>query len=202
MVIKLKNSYPSVHGLPIIHSVDTDIFHITYFMHCMQCSFCHDECCSYGADTDMLNVNRILAKADELEEFTGIKREKWFYPKKRKWDHEYPGHEYTRTTKRKNACIFLNTKGRGCMLHSFALAKGYDYHDFKPFFCTVFPVTYMEGVLMTPEEIDKKTTACLGPGPTLYQGAREELKYYFGDGLVEELDAIEPNFINPEKKSA
>ncbi len=202
MVIKLKNSYPSVHGLPVIHSVDTDIFHITYFMHCMQCSFCHDECCSYGADIDMLNVNRILAKADELEEFTGTKREKWFYPKKRKWDHEYPGHDYTRTTKRKNACAFLNTKGRGCMLHSFALAKGYDYHEFKPFFCTVFPVTYNEGVLMTPEEIDEKTTACLGPGATLYQGAREELRYYFGEGLVEELDAIEPNFINPEKKSA
>ncbi len=202
MVIKLKNSYPSVHGLPVIHSVDTDIFEITYYMHCMQCTFCDDECCSYGADIDMLNVNRILAKADELEEFTGIKREKWFYPKKRKWDHEYPGHDYTRSTKKGNACVFLNKKGRGCLLHSFALAKGYDYHEFKPFFCAVFPVTYNEGVLMTPEEIDEKTTACLGEGPTLYRGAREELRYYFGDGLVRELDEIEPGFRNSEKKSA
>ena len=202
MVIKLKNSYPSVHGLPVIHSVDTDIFEITYYMHCMQCTFCNDECCSYGADIDMLNVNRILAKADELEEFTGIKSEKWFYPKKRKWDHEYPGHDYTRSTKRNNACVFLNKKGRGCLLHSFAHAKGYDYHEFKPFFCTVFPVTYNEGVLMTPEEIDEKTTACLGEGSTLYRGAREEIRYYFGDGLVGELDEIEPGFRNSEKKSA
>jgi Fe-S-cluster containining protein len=202
MVIKLKNSYPSIHGLPVIHSVDTDIFTTTYFMHCMQCTFCNDQCCSYGADIDMLNVNRILEKADEIEEYIWIKRDKWFYPKKRKWDHEYPGHDYTRTSKRKNACVFLNRKGRGCMLHSFALDKGYDYHDFKPFFCTVFPVTYFEGVLVTPEEIDEKLTACLGKGPTLYQGAREELRYYFGEGLVQELDEIQPRYTNPEKKSA
>jgi Fe-S-cluster containining protein len=202
MVIKLKNSYPCKHGLPIIHSVDTDIFQLTYFMHCMQCTFCNDECCSYGADIDMLNIKRILAKADEIEEFSGIKREKWFYPKKRKWDHEYPGHDYTRTTMKKDACVFLNKKGRGCLLHTFALAKGYDYHEFKPFFCTVFPVTYYEGVLLTPEEIDEKTTACLGEGPSLYQGAREELRYFFGDGLIRELDEIEREFKNPEKKSA
>jgi Fe-S-cluster containining protein len=202
MVIKLKNSYPCIHGLPVIHSVDTEIFQIKYFMHCMQCTFCNDQCCSYGADIDMLNVNRILDKADELEKYIGIKREKWFYPKKRKWDHEYPGHDYTRTTKRKNACIFLNRKGRGCLLHSFGAEKGYDYHEFKPFFCTIFPVTYFEGILVIPEEIDEKLTACLGPGPTLYQGARNELRYFFGDGLIRELDEIESGFTNPGKKSA
>lgn len=202
MVIKLKNSYPCIHGLPVIHSVDTDIFQLTYFMHCMQCTFCNDQCCFFGADIDMLNVNRILDKADELEKFMGIKRDIWFYPKKRKWDHEYPGHDYTRTTKRKNACIFLNRKGRGCLLHSFALNKGYDYHEFKPFFCTIFPVTYFEGILVTPEEIDEKLTACLGEGPTLYRGARNELRYFFGEGLIKELDAIEFGFTNPEKKSA
>ena len=202
MVIKLKNSYPCIHGLPVIHSVDTDIFQITYYMHCMQCTFCNDQCCSYGADVDMVNVNRIMNKAGELEEFTGIGRDKWFYPKKRKLDYEYPGHDYTRTTMRKDKCVFLNKNGRGCLLHSFALAKGYDYHEFKPFFCTIFPVTYNDGVLVTPEEIDEKTTACLGAGPTLYQGAREELRYYFGDWLVDELDEIERRFINPEKKSA
>lgn len=202
MVKKLKNSYPCIHGLPVIHSVDTDIFQITYFMHCMQCTFCNDQCCSYGADIDMLNVNRILDKADELEDYISIKRDKWFYPKKRKWDHEYPGHDYTRTTKRRNACIFLNRKGRGCMLHSFAVKKGYDYHKFKPFFCTIFPVTYFEGILVTPEEIDEKLTACIGPGPTLYRGARDELGHFFGGGLIRELDGIEFGITNPEKKSA
>jgi Fe-S-cluster containining protein len=168
----------------------------------MQCTFCNDQCCSYGADIDMLNVERIMEKADELEKFTGIKSDKWFYRKKRKWDYEYPGHDYTRTTMRKDKCIFLSKKERGCLLHSFAITGGYDYHDFKPFFCTIFPVTYCDGVLMTPEEIDEKITACLGAGPTLYQGAREEIRYFFGDGLIQELDEIEPRFSHPEKKSA
>ncbi len=168
----------------------------------MQCTFCNDECCWYGADIDMLNVKRILEKAGELEEFTGINRREWFYLKRRKWDHEYPGHYYTRTAKKDNTCVFLNRKGRGCMLHSFALEKGYDYHDFKPFFCTVFPVTYYEGILFAPEEVEEKTTACLGKGFTLYRGAREELRHYFGDGLVRELDEIESTIKNSDKKSA
>lgn len=149
----------------------------------------------------MLNVNRILDKAGEIEDFTETKRDEWF-KKEQKWDHEYPGNYYTRTAKKNNACIFLNKNGRGCMLHSFALTKGYDYHVYKPFFCTVFPVTYYEGVLLIPEEIEEKTTACLGEGQTLYQGARKELRYYFGDGLVEELDKIEAGFTSSEKKTA
>lgn len=201
MVIKLSKNYPSIHGLPVIHSVDTDIFDITYFMHCMSCTFCNDQCCSYGADIDMQNVNRILEHKEELEKFTGIKSSKWFYKNKRMWDYEYPGHDYTRTSRKGTACIFLNRKGRGCMLHSFANEKGIDYHDLKPFFCTVFPVTYNAGVLLTPEEIDEKSLACLGDGPTLYRGARDEIKYYFGAEIVEELDEIEREH-SRQKKSA
>ncbi len=201
MVIRLKQNYPCIHGLPVIHSVDTEIFEFTYYMHCMACNFCHDQCCSYGADIDMLNVNRILEHKDELENFTGIKSSKWFYKNKRMWDHEYPGHNYTRTTMKKDACVFLSKTSRGCMLHSFALQKNLDYHDLKPFFCTLFPVTYNEGVLLTPEEIDEKSLACMGEGATLYQGAREEIRYYFGEGLVNELDEIEQDFLK-ERKSA
>ncbi len=201
MIIKLKNSYPSIHGLPVIHSVDTEIFTRNYFMHCMQCTFCNDQCCSYGADIDMQNVNRILEHKEGLEKFMGVSSEKWFYAKKRKWDHEYPGNYYTRTTKKKN-CIFLNTEGRGCMLHSYALQNDIDYHNLKPFFCTVFPVTFFEGVFVMPEEIEDKSLACLGNGPTLFQGARDEIKYYFGDEIIAELDTIAIDYERENKKSA
>ncbi|MBN8585223.1 MAG: hypothetical protein J0M37_09015 [Ignavibacteria bacterium] len=203
MVIKLKNSYPSIHGLPVIHSVDTDIFDLTYFMKCMECTFCKDQCCEWGADIDMQNVSRVMKYKDELEAFTGIKSERWFDESEKGTDHEYPGHDYMRTTydEEKDYCIFLNTKGRGCMLHSFALNKGIDYHEIKPFFCSMFPVTYMDGVLMTPEEIDEGLTACLGEGPTLYQGSRDELKFYFGEGLINELDEIQAQR-PPVKKEA
>lgn len=203
MVIKLKNTYRSIYGLPVIHSVDTDIFELTYFMHCMQCNFCHDQCCDWGADIDKLNVNRIMSYKEELEQFTGIKRNKWFDKSVNKWDHEYPGGDYTRTAldETKKSCVFLGKKTRGCMLHSFAFEKGIDHRELKPFFCSVFPVTYFEGVLVTPEEIDEKLTACLGSGPTLYQGARDALRYYFGDGLISELDEIEADWYE-ERKSA
>lgn len=196
MVIRLKNSYTSIHGLPVIHSVDTDIFEMTYYMHCMDCTFCNDQCCEWGADIDMLNVNRILKHKHGLEEFTGIKADKWFDDTVKKWDHEYPGNDYTRTAyeKEKGYCIFLDTKKRGCMLHSFALSNGMDFHELKPFFCSMFPVTYMEGVLLIPDEIDEKLTACLGEGPALYKGAREAIRFYFGDAIITELDEIEADW--------
>ncbi len=88
------------------------------------------------------------------------------------------------------------------MLHSFALNKGIDYHEIKPFFCSMFPVTYMDGVLMTPEEIDEGLTVCLGEGPTLYRGSRDELKFYFGEGLVAELDEAEAEWFAQKKATA
>ncbi|HMT12861.1 MAG TPA: DUF3109 family protein [Ignavibacteria bacterium] len=201
MEIKLKNSYPSIHKLPVIHGVDTDIFEVTYFMKCMECNFCKDQCCEWGADIDMQNVERLMKYKDELEQFTGIESDKWFDESEKGTDYEYPGNEYMRTMfdEEKDACIFLNTKSRGCMIHSFALSKGIDYHEIKPTFCSLFPVTYMDGILMTPEEIDEGLTACLGEGPTLYQGSRDELLYYFGEGLVAELDALQNEVIEKKK---
>ena len=201
MEIKLKNSYPSIQKLPVIHSVETDIFEVTYFMKCMECTFCKDQCCEWGADIDMQNVERLMKYKDELEQFTGIKSDRWFDESEKGTDYEYPGNEYMRTMfdEEKDACIFLNTQSRGCMLHSFALSKGMDYHEIKPTFCSLFPVTYMDGVLMTPEEIDEGLTACLGEGPTLYQGSRDELLYYFGEGLVAELDEIQNDIIEKKK---
>lgn len=199
MILKLSKCYQSIHGLPVIHSIDTEIFEKTYFMHCMECKFCNDQCCTYGSIVDMKNFRRIMKYADELEKFTGIKRRNWFYPGTRKWDNEFPGHIYTRTSRRKNACIFLNRNSKGCMLHSFAYEKGLDYHLFKPLFCSIFPVTFNEGVLVTPEEVDDNTLACLGKGPNLYHGARDALIYYFGEKMVDNIDMIEINYKKAKK---
>lgn len=168
----------------------------------MECTFCHDQCCSFGTDIDFVNINRIMKYEKELEQFINVNSEDWFYKKKRGWDHEYPGHLFTRTTKRNNACVFLNPKGRGCMLHSFALEKGIDHRELKPFFCSIFPVTYYEGVLVIPEEIEEKTLACLGNGPTLYRGARDAIRYYFGDEIIVDLDRAEAQSAEPKRKSA
>src|SRR5262249_39257892 len=92
---------------------------------------------------------------------------------------------------RDGRCIFLSSAGRGCGLHAFALAKGLDYHDFKPVLLTLFPLSFDDGVLHVMDEVDDGTLVCLGEGPPLSRGARTEIEYYFGPSFVEELDDIE-----------
>ena len=54
----------------------------------------------------------------------------------------------------------------------------------------LFPLTFEQGVLVASSEVLDGTLICAGAGPSCYDGAREELRYYFGDALVLELDAL------------
>jgi hypothetical protein len=80
---------------------------------------------------------------------------------------------------------------RGCQIHAFAATRGTDYHDLKPMVCTLFPCTFDGGLLHPSNEILDKTLQCIDDGPTLYQGVRDEIAWYFGAELVAELDAFE-----------
>jgi hypothetical protein len=55
---------------------------------------------------------------------------------------------------------------------------------------TLFPVTFADGALVVSDELDEGTLACAGDGPTAYEAARDEVRYYFGDALIAELDAL------------
>ncbi|MEJ0041016.1 MAG: hypothetical protein WDM81_01740 [Rhizomicrobium sp.] len=65
-VVALARSYTSVQGAPVIHSVDTAIFSLRYFAKCMDCTFCDDQCCSYGVDIDVGNAMRIAALGEDF----------------------------------------------------------------------------------------------------------------------------------------
>jgi hypothetical protein len=54
----------------------------------------------------------------------------------------------------------------------------------------LFPLTFNYGRLEPSSEVLDKSLVCAGEGPSLYDGVREELAYYFGDGLIAELDAL------------
>ena len=190
MIQQLKKTYPSRYGMPVLDSVDTDIFRIKYFTHCSSCTFCNDWCCSFGVDVDIQNVRRIEAHADGLERFTGISREKWF-DKQIWYQVEYPGGSCTRTQTDERGCIFLNKNGRGCLLHSYSIEQGLDYHELKPMISCLFPLTYDDGSLLPAVEIDDRSLVCLDSGLTLYRGVRDEVQYYFGESLLAELDAVE-----------
>lgn len=190
MIIALSRPFASIEGVPVIGHVNTDIFVRTYFMHCMQCDFCHDSCCGHGADIDAPNVQRLKAHAEALESYVGLPRRDWLQ-RGYTADADFPGGRYTRTRTQNGRCVFLNRKGRGCLIHRYCMERDIDFHELKPLVCSLFPLSFHEGVLFPSAEIIDDSLQCLGPGPTLYRGAREDVRYYFGSSLVAELDTLE-----------
>jgi hypothetical protein len=189
--------YACRFGAPAVDRVDTAIFQRRYFMNCMQCGYCHDSCCRYGADIDGENVARVEAHAEGLEQFTGVPRSRWWTGEWQE-DREFPGGRQTRTAVEEGACVFRSRRGRGCMLHSYALEKGIDYHELKPMVASLFPVTFDGGLLHPSNEIADRSLQCIDDGPTLYQGVRSEIAWYFGGALVAELDALEQGHLAGE----
>ena len=193
MIIPLSKPYVCRYGNPVIDRVDSQIFELKYFAHCMACNFCNDWCCWHGADVDAYNAERLNAKADELEKYIGVPREEWFDLSETCEDDEAPGKTWFRTSVKNGACVFLNPQGRGCMLHSFSVQKNLDYHDFKPLVCAIFPLTFEEGLLVYADEIEEKSLVCADQGLSLFEGVRNELEYYFGEQMVRELDSVRLN---------
>lgn len=190
MIHDLSKSFPSRGGVPVISGVDTSIFELKYFTHCSQCHFCHDWCCSFGAELDLQNVKRIEAEAEGLQHLVPAPRAEWFDNEVEE-DSEYVGGKYMGTNVINGACVFLNRSNRGCLLQTYSIQQGFDYHEIKPMICVIYPLTFSEGVLLPADEIEDKSLVCMGSGPSLYRGVRNELAYYFGNDLVKELDEVE-----------
>lgn len=188
--LPLPRPFPSRYGAPLLSEVDPQIFKRRYFTHCLQCTFCHDWCCQFGVDVDRYHVDRIMAHADALEAYTGIPRARWFTDEVAP-EPDSPGGETWRTSVVDGACVFLNRRGRGCLLHAFCLERGIDHYELKPLVDGMFPLTFAAGVLCAASEVEENELVCLDTGPTLYRGTRDALRYYFGNDLVTALDRIE-----------
>lgn len=188
MLRALSRPYTARSGAPTIDHVDPGIFTHRYFAACLACGYCQDACCAHGVDVDVEMAERILAQADALEALTGISRDGWFAPADT--DADFPGGASVRTRVVDGACVFLNRRGRGCLLHAHAAGTGQDYHTIKPMVSTLFPLSFGEGALWLSDELEDGTLVCAGPGPSAYEAARSELAWYFGGDLVAELDRI------------
>jgi hypothetical protein len=44
----------------------------------MACTFCNDQCCSYGVDIDAENAEKLLAMGDDFKAFIGVPENEWF----------------------------------------------------------------------------------------------------------------------------
>jgi hypothetical protein len=188
-ILPLSREHPSILGAPVLKTVDTQIFALRYFTHCMSCGFCGDQCCSYGVDIDAANADKLLAMGEGFEAFIGVPKSEWFTDEIVE-DAEFPSGRNRRTRVRGSHCVFHKPDGRGCLIHAWCLQNGLDYHLYKPMVSILFPVTFEHGCLIASGEAVDRSLVCAGEGPTLYDGVRGELAYYFGDALVAELDAL------------
>jgi Fe-S-cluster containining protein len=180
----------------VVSEVDPAIFRRRYFGHCFGCNFCNDACCDHGVDVSLAERDRILARADDIEPRIRVSREHWFTAAVTA-DADFPGGAATRTAVVDGGCVFRLAGARGCALHAFALECGEDYHGIKPMVSSLFPVTFGEGALLCSDELADGTLVCAGEGPTAYEMARTELRHYFGDALVNELDALAARSAEP-----
>jgi Fe-S-cluster containining protein len=189
-VIPLSKEYLS--GSIAISFVHRDIFLRTYFAHCLQCNFCHDWCCSFGADIDLQNVEKIQQQKEEILPFVRPPEGEWFEDENTYYE-EYAGNQYTRIKTQGPRCVFISKDQRGCGLHRYAISKGMDYHEIKPLVCILFPLSFEEGILSLAAEMDDNSLICAGSGYSAYQSMRNEVEHYFGSELVEELNTLEKN---------
>jgi hypothetical protein len=188
-VVALAREYASIWGRPVLRAVDRRIFTLRYFQPCLACGFCEDQCCRHGVDVDFENMQRLLAQGDDFENYVGVARDKWFEPEIVE-DDEFPGRRHGRTRTKDGYCVFHEKGGRGCKIHAWTLEKGLDHHSLKPVVSVLFPLTFEKCVLMPSNEVLDGSLVCVGDGKTLYEGARDELAWYFGAGLTVELDAL------------
>lgn len=192
-MITLSRSYKSVMGGPVLWAVDPAIFRLRYFTRCMDCGFCHDACCEHGVDIDLGNAERLKALPRDFHDRIGAPAEEWFTGEIVS-DPEFPGGRHVRTAVKNGACVFRIPHARGCAIHGYCLEKGLDYHRFKPMVSALFPVTFEAGLLTASGEAADGSLICGAVGPSLYDGARDELQYYFGAALIAELDTLKGSY--------
>lgn len=208
--VALTRTYASRYKAPKIDRIDPRIFHLRYFAHCMDCQFCHDACCQYGADIEMPRVRALKKIRRELEAYLGVPASEWFRTDPDDFgiepEPEYPGGKYTRTqvvelpvgrsVHNEEACVFLDPQGRGCRIHRFALERGIPVYDLKPMICMLFPLSFARGELIPAYEFELDgELVCEGAGETLYRAARTDVLYYFGEEMIAELDRLEQQYV-------
>lgn len=192
-------------GGPWIDRVEPQIFSQRYFTECMSCNFCHDACCKHdGAtvDLDLENVARLKPHAQALFKLNAIDPSLWFSEEVEQ-DCDFPSGQCLSvySNESDDTCVFLDTKGRGCLIHRHCLESGLDYHDLKPMYCWLFPLEVKSGLLCRSfhPKVRQNSLPCLDTGPTFYRGVRSELSHAFPAELIAELDAIAASMQNPVK---
>jgi hypothetical protein len=155
-------------------------------------STCDAACCTYGVLVDVQQKAQILAHADVVRGLMDLNQDDdpghWFDDEVIA-DRDFPSGYATSTRIKDGRCGFLNRSGR-CVLQMATNALGSGGIDLKPFYCTLFPVTIEDRVLMLDPNLRGPATCC-GECPdgelTVLDVCSKELQYVLGHAGVEDL---------------
>jgi hypothetical protein len=187
-------------ALPPVIQIQRDVFTVRFVSDCMRhecrCSgrVELDACCQYGADVDLFEKERILARTREVQAVLAADVRDpagWFADDEAELDPEAPSGILTRTGLRDDRCVFLSHDQRGCALHRAAIAAGFEPGEIKPRTCRLFPLELDGGTLAFSEDFADYSCFAPASGPTVYQVMRPTLASVFGDALVRRLDGVE-----------
>ena len=189
MLVLLDKKYYHLYNEMAISQIDTRIFTIKYNGFCMSCNLCTDNCCKYGTKVDNISFKNIMKNAKLLESVMKIPQKDWF-ANEFIADEHYPGSKYVRTNLNEQSCVFFNKKKENCYIHELCFNLQIDYHELKPVVCCLFPLEFSHETLKPAIEFEDDDVRCIGGTLSLYDGVKDEVAYYFGTELVEELNSL------------
>lgn len=150
-----------------------------------------EACCQYGADTDLFERDKILARQDEIRALLvpAAQVAPWFTEDQEE-DPDFPSGAAVRTRTFGEGCVFLAHDRRGCAIHRASIEHGWDFRGTKPHVCRLFPLTYDDQAIVISDDYSDYSCAYEPGAPTLYEVARDTLADVFGAPLVATLDAL------------
>jgi hypothetical protein len=142
---------------------------------------CKGRCCRDGVGIDTEEMKIILSNKElfiPLLEKHKRNPSLWF--EEQSDDSDFPSGTSVDTTVKDGGCIFLE-KSSGCVLETVALRAGLHRWTYKPFYCILYPLVYINGRLTLDRWHSKLWCQHSGnKNSIILYTCREELVYMFG----------------------
>jgi hypothetical protein len=161
---------------------------------------CNGECCNYGVYTDLKEHKVILGIKDQIiplmDETQTTDPAKWFEAPEK--DEDFDSGIAVGTELYNSKCVFLDKFGL-CTLQKLAIFNNEPRWKYKPLYCFLFPLTLYNGAITVDDEhINRLKTCNKFPiaSTTLYEACLDELKHFFGEDGIAELEEYRKEFLN------